>query len=62
MKYLTPYRQNETSLSPVRGEGWCIGMFTFIWKRTDNLDRLVEKLNNFEAVNIIREPEKLVVK
>jgi len=37
-------------------------MFTFIWKRTDNLDRLVEKLNNFEAVNIIREPQKLVVK
>ena len=36
--------------------------FHFIWKRTDNLDRLVEKLNNFEAVNIIREPEKLIVK
>ncbi len=36
--------------------------FHFIWKRTDNLDRLVEKLNNFEAVNIIREPQKLVVK
>ena len=36
--------------------------FHFVWKRTDNLDRLVEKLNNFEAVNIIREPEKLVVK
>ena len=36
--------------------------FHFIWKRTDNLDRLVEKLNNFEAVNIIREHEKLIVK
>ena len=36
--------------------------FHFIWKRTDNLDRLVEKLNNFEAVNIICEPEKLIVK
>ena len=36
--------------------------FHFVWKRIDNLDRLVEKLNNFEAVNIIREPEKLVVK
>jgi len=36
--------------------------FHFVWKRTDTLDRLVEKLNNFEAVNIIREPEKLIVK
>lgn len=36
--------------------------FHFVWKRTDSLDRLVEKLNNFEAVNIIREPEKLIVK
>ena len=36
--------------------------FHFVWKRTDNLDRLVEKLNNFEAVNIIHEPEKLIVK
>ena len=36
--------------------------FHFVWKRTDDLDRLVEKLNNFEAVNIIREPEKLIVK
>ena len=36
--------------------------FHFVWKRTDDLDRLMEKLNNFEAVNIIREPQKLVVK
>ena len=25
MKYLTPYRQNETSLSPVRGRGMVYG-------------------------------------
>ena len=25
MKHQTPYRQNESSLSPMRGEGWCIG-------------------------------------
>ena len=36
--------------------------FHFVWKRTDDLDRLVEKLNNFEAVNIIHEPEKLIVR
>ena len=36
--------------------------FHFVWKRTEDLDRLVEKLNNFEAVNIIREPEKLIVR
>ena len=36
--------------------------FHFVWKRTDDLDRLVEKLNNFEAVNIIREPEELIVR
>ena len=36
--------------------------FHFVWKRTDDLDRLVEKLNNFEAVNIICEPEKLIVR
>ena len=36
--------------------------FHFVWKRTDDIDRLVEKLNNFEAVNIIRDPEKLIVK
>ena len=36
--------------------------FHFVWKRTDDIDRLVEKLNNFEAVNIIHEPEKLIVR
>ena len=25
MKHLTPYRQNETSLSPVRGKGMVYG-------------------------------------
>ena len=25
MRHLTPYRQNETSLSPSLGEGWGIG-------------------------------------
>ena len=36
--------------------------FHFVWKRTDDLDRLMKKLNTFEAVNIIREPQKLIVK
>ena len=36
--------------------------FHFVWKREESLTRVVEKLNNFEAVNIIREPEKLVVR
>lgn len=34
----------------------------FVWKRSESLDRVVERLNNFEAVNIIREPEKLIVR
>lgn len=34
----------------------------FVWKHSEDLDRVVERLNNFEAVNIIREPEKLIVK
>lgn len=34
----------------------------FKWKRSESLDRVVERLNNFEAVTIIREPEKLIVK
>ena len=34
----------------------------FEWKRNENLDRVLERLNNFEAVNIIREPEKLIVR
>ena len=34
----------------------------FVWKRSESLDRVLERLNNFEAVNIIREPEKLIVR
>ncbi len=36
--------------------------FHFIWKHSESLDRVVERLNNFEAVNIVREPEKLIVR
>ena len=36
--------------------------FHFIWKREDSLDRIVEKLNTFEAVNIGVEDKKLVVR
>ena len=36
--------------------------FHFIWKREDSLDRVVEKLNTFEAVNIGMEDKKLVVR
>jgi len=34
----------------------------FVWKRSESLDRVIERLNNFEAVNIILEPEKLIVR
>ena len=36
--------------------------FHFVWKREDSLDRVVEKLNTFEAVNIIEEDKTLVVR
>ena len=36
--------------------------FHFVWKREDSLDRVVEKLNTFEAVNIVEEDKKLVVR
>ena len=36
--------------------------FHFVWKREDSLDRVVEKLNTFEAVNIGIEDKKLVVR
>ena len=36
--------------------------FHFVWKREDSLDRVVEKLNTFEAVNIGMEDKTLVVK
>ena len=34
----------------------------FDWKPNDSIDRVVERLNHFEAVNIILEPKKLIVK
>ena len=34
----------------------------FVWDHNESLDQLVDRLNNFEAVNIIYEPEKLIVK
>ena len=36
--------------------------FHFVWKREDSLDRIVEKLNTFEAVNIVMEDKTLVVR
>ena len=36
--------------------------FHFVWKQSDNLNKVVERLNNFEAVNIIRERKKLIVR
>ena len=36
--------------------------FHFVWKCGDNLSRTVEKLNTFEAVDIIIENEKLIVR
>ena len=36
--------------------------FHFVWKREDSLSRVVEKLNTFEAVNIVEEDKKLVVR
>ena len=36
--------------------------FHFVWKREDSLDRVVEKLNTFEAVNIGMEDKTLVVR
>ena len=36
--------------------------FHFVWKREDSLSRVVEKLNTFEAVNIVEEDKTLVVK
>ena len=34
----------------------------FVWKREDSLLRVVERLNNFEAVNIAVEDNKIIVK
>ena len=34
----------------------------FVWKPDEGLDRVVERLNHFEAVTIVVEPEKLIVR
>lgn len=36
--------------------------FHFMWKPDDTLDRIVEKLNTFEAINIDVENDKLIVR
>lgn len=36
--------------------------FHFVWKPEDSLSRVVEKLNTFEAVNIVEEDKTLVVR
>ena len=36
--------------------------FHFEWKSSESINRVVERLNNFEAVDIICEREKLIVK
>ena len=34
----------------------------FVWDHNESLDHVVDRLNNFEAVNIVCEPKKLIVK
>ena len=36
--------------------------FHFVWKREDSLSRIAEKLNTFDAVNIVVEDKKLIVR
>ena len=36
--------------------------FHFVWKREDGLTRIAEKLNTFDAVNIVVEDKKLIVR
>ena len=36
--------------------------FHFVWKREDSLTRIAEKLNTFDAVNIVVEDKKLIVR
>ncbi|MBQ6050874.1 MAG: DUF4974 domain-containing protein [Bacteroidaceae bacterium] len=36
--------------------------FHFVWKREDSLARIAEKLNTFDAVNIVVEDKKLIVR
>lgn len=40
----------------------CLLRFHFIWKRNEGIDRVVERLNNFEVLNITQEPDKLIVR
>ena len=40
----------------------CQLRFHFIWKRNEGIDRVVERLNNFEVLNITQEPDKLIVR
>lgn len=36
--------------------------FHFIWKHNESIDKVVERLNNFEALSIAQEPDKLIVR
>lgn len=40
----------------------CQLRFHFIWKQNEGIDRVVERLNNFDALNIVQEPDKLIVR
>ena len=40
----------------------CLLRFHFIWKRNEGIDRVVERLNNFEVLTITQEPDKLIVR
>lgn len=40
----------------------CQLRFHFIWKRNESIDKVVERLNNFEVLNITQEPDKLIVR
>ena len=40
----------------------CQLRFHFIWKRNESIDKVVERLNNFEALSIAQEPDKLIVR
>lgn len=40
----------------------CQLRFHFIWKRNESIDKVVERLNIFEALSIAQEPDKLIVR
>ena len=40
----------------------CQLRFHFIWKHNESIDKVVERLNNFEALSIAQEPDKLIVR